>query len=102
MSDKGFTSANPWGATGFAPPSSHGDYYSNASTMIHEPHTHESVRASLIDVGIFRDTILPSVAVHSSLALAAFVAGRATNRLDTKEMVWPVAPVANAWWSAVG
>ena len=66
------------------------------------PHTPQTLEASLFDVGIFRDTLLPSSALHSSLALAAYAAGRATNRVEAKDWLWPAAPVLNAWWTAVG
>jgi len=58
--------------------------------------------ASLFDIGIFKDTLAPSLALHSSFALLAWAAGRHTNRVEAKDWLWPSAQVANAWWSAVG
>ncbi|KAK3361323.1 hypothetical protein B0T24DRAFT_652997 [Lasiosphaeria ovina] len=45
---------------------------------------------------------IPSVALHSGLATAAYVAGRLTDRVETKDWLWPGAQIINAWWSAVG
>lgn len=53
-------------------------------------------------IGILRDTLLPSLGLHSGLSIAAYAASRVANRVDGKDWLWPVAPVANAWWSAVG
>lgn len=54
------------------------------------------------DVGILRSTILPSFRLHSGLSIAAYVASRATGRVEVKDWLWPSAQVINAWWSAVG
>ncbi|KAL0569644.1 hypothetical protein V5O48_012328 [Marasmius crinis-equi] len=64
--------------------------------------THTTWRRELFDVGIFKDTILPSLSLHSSLALIAYAAGRETNSVETKDWLWSIAPVVNGWWSAVG
>ena len=40
---------------------------------------------SLVDVGIFKDTIAPSFALHGSLAVAVWGVGRATNRAEAKD-----------------
>jgi len=64
------------------------------------PHFHSS--ASLFDVGILRDTLAPSLALHSGLALAAWGAARYTGRVEAKDWLWPSGQVVNAWWSAVG
>ncbi|KAK3338913.1 hypothetical protein B0H65DRAFT_432331 [Neurospora tetraspora] len=58
--------------------------------------------SSLFDIGIFRDTLLPSLTLHSGLALIAYGAGRLTDRLETKDWLWPSGQVLNAWWSALG
>ncbi|KAI0399973.1 DUF1295-domain-containing protein [Xylaria palmicola] len=63
---------------------------------------HAPARRELLDVGIFRDTILPSLQLHAPLALAAYAVGRATDSVEAKDWLWPVAPVVNGWWSAVG
>ncbi|KAF7182950.1 hypothetical protein CNMCM7691_002694 [Aspergillus felis] len=54
------------------------------------------------DVGIFKSTILPSFALHSSFSVAAYALSRATDRGEIKDYFWPLSQVANAWWSAVG
>ena len=61
-----------------------------------------SASASLFDVGIFRDTLAPSLALHSGFAVAAWAAARALGRVEAKDLVWPSGQVVNAWWSAVG
>lgn len=53
-------------------------------------------------VGIFESTILPSFTFHSAASALAYGVARYTNRLDVKDLLWPSAQVANAWWSAVG
>ncbi|KAF2473560.1 DUF1295-domain-containing protein [Lindgomyces ingoldianus] len=58
--------------------------------------------ASLFDVGIFRDTLAPSLGLHSSLAVLAWAAARYTGRVEAKDWLWPSGQVVNAWWSAVG
>lgn len=63
---------------------------------------HHGLRRELLDVGIMRDTILPSLQVHGSLALIAYGVARATDSVEGKDWLWPVAPMVNGWWSAVG
>ncbi|TDZ55138.1 hypothetical protein CTRI78_v005693 [Colletotrichum trifolii] len=63
---------------------------------------HHPVGSAPLDVGILRNTIIPSLKLHSGLTVFAYAAGRATNRLETKDWLWPTGQVANAWWSAVG
>jgi len=58
--------------------------------------------ASLFDVGILRDTLAPSLALHSGLAVIAWGVARYTGRLEAKDWLWPSGQVVNAWWSAVG
>ncbi|KAF2816120.1 DUF1295-domain-containing protein [Mytilinidion resinicola] len=58
--------------------------------------------ASLFDVGIFKDTLAPSLALHSGFAVIAWGAARYTNRVEAKDWIWPSGQVVNAWWSAVG
>lgn len=53
-------------------------------------------------IGIFRSTLLPSIGFHSGLAVVAYAACRATNRVDGKDWLWPSSQVLNAWWCAVG
>jgi steroid 5-alpha reductase family enzyme len=66
------------------------------------PHHNRPWHRELFDVGIFRDTILPSLSLHGSLAIIAYGIGRATDSVEAKDWLWPTAPLANAWWSAVG
>ncbi|GAB7363890.1 hypothetical protein MBLNU230_g4453t1 [Neophaeotheca triangularis] len=56
----------------------------------------------LFDVGIFRDTLAPTLAINTGLSIAAYGLGRVTNRAEAKDWLWPTVPVINAWWSAVG
>ncbi|KAI6350819.1 hypothetical protein MCOR25_010361 [Pyricularia grisea] len=65
-------------------------------------HAHAGLTSNLLDVGILRSTILPSFGLHSGLSVAAYLAGRATNRLETKDWLWPSGMVLNAWWAAIG
>lgn len=53
-------------------------------------------------VGILRSTLLPSIGFHSGLAVVAYAASRATNRVEGKDWLWPSGQVLNAWWCAVG
>ena len=60
------------------------------------------LRGSLVDVGIFKDTILPTFAIHSGLSLIAYGIGRSTDSVETKDFLWPTAQLINAWWASVG
>lgn len=85
-------------------PSSHPSGSSGANTTyIDRTHskTHVSTN-SLFDVGIFKDTLVPSFTLHSGLAVIAYGAARYTQRVEAKDWLWPTGQVANAWWSAVG
>lgn len=53
-------------------------------------------------IGILKSTLLPSLGLHSGLAVVAYTASRVANRVDGKDWLWPAGQVANAWWSAVG
>ncbi|KUJ09472.1 DUF1295-domain-containing protein [Mollisia scopiformis] len=53
-------------------------------------------------VGIFRSTLLPSIGFHSGLAVVAYAASRATDRVEGKDWLWPSGQILNAWWVAVG
>ncbi|KAK3934050.1 hypothetical protein QBC46DRAFT_429355 [Diplogelasinospora grovesii] len=87
---------NPWGAASIVHSYDRGDHAA-------PPHIrHLPLSASLFDVGIFRDTLLPSVALHSSLSAVAYAVGRYTDRVETKDWLWPGAQIVNAWWSSVG
>lgn len=41
--------------------------------------------AHVLDVGIFRDTLAPSLALHGSLAVAAWGVGRYSDRVEAKD-----------------
>ncbi|XP_014562482.1 hypothetical protein COCVIDRAFT_11032 [Bipolaris victoriae FI3] len=58
--------------------------------------------ASLFDVGILKDTLVPSFSLHAGLAVLAYGAARYTDRVEAKDWLWPSGQVVNAWWSAVG
>ena len=72
------------------------------STLGGTIHTHESLSASLVDVGIFKDTLLPGLALQSGLAALTYGVGRATNSVGLKDIAFPAGQVITAWWSAVG
>ena len=61
-----------------------------------------SYASSLFDVGIFKDTLLPSLALHGTLSTLAYGLGRYTDRVEAKDFVLPLGQLANAWWSSVG
>ncbi|KAF2197692.1 DUF1295-domain-containing protein [Delitschia confertaspora ATCC 74209] len=77
-------------------------------TTVHPPNVdrHHSIphvqSASLFDVGIFKDTLAPSLGLHVGLATIAWAGARYTGRVEAKDWLWPSGQVANAWWSAVG
>lgn len=53
-------------------------------------------------VGILKNTLLPSLGLHSGLTIVAYTASRVANRVDGKDWLWPAGQVANAWWTAIG
>lgn len=77
----------------------HGSQHPSIDT--HHSLTHVQ-SASLFDVGIFKDTLVPSLGLHSGLAVIAWGAARYTGRVEAKDWLWPSGQVINAWWSAVG
>jgi hypothetical protein len=82
---------------------SSGSTRSTRTTYVDRTHSKTHVHnASLFDVGILKDTLVPSLALHSGLAVIAYGAARYTNRLEAKDWLWPSGQVVNAWWSAVG
>ncbi|KAK4097676.1 hypothetical protein N658DRAFT_518470 [Parathielavia hyrcaniae] len=87
------TTTNPWGGSG------------NVTTRHpNPPRTSTSTSTSLtslINIGLLKSTLLPSLTINSTLALAAYTAGRLTNRLESKDIIWPLAPVLDAWYAAV-
>ena len=63
---------------------------------------HYPWQKTLYDVGIFKDCIYPSLALHGGLSVIAYGLGRVNNNLQTKDYLWALAPVVNSWWGAVG
>ncbi|KXX79081.1 Lamin-B receptor [Madurella mycetomatis] len=84
-------STNPWGGHVSIP-------HPQASTLNRPSHWMSS---SPLDIGILKSTLLPSLSLNSSLAVVAYTAGRLTDRAETKNLLWPVLPVVNAWHAAV-
>lgn len=75
----------------------------NATTYIDRTHSKTHVHSpSLFDVGILKDTLVPSLTLHSGLAVIAYAAARYTQRVEAKDWLWPSGQVVNAWWSAIG
>jgi steroid 5-alpha reductase family enzyme len=73
------------------------------TTYIDRTHSKTHVNSpSLFDVGIIRDTLIPSLTLHTGLAAIAYGAARYTQRVEAKDWLWPSGQVANAWWSAIG
>lgn len=52
-------------------------------------------------LGILSSHLFPSLTLHTTLSLAAYSAGRFTNRLDAKDLLWPSAFVGNVWYHGV-
>lgn len=81
--------------------------YLGGATFEAPPHPsvvteHYPWQRTLYDVGIFNDCIFPSMALHGGLSVIAYAFGRANDRVQTKDYVWSLAPVINAWYGAVG
>jgi len=73
------------------------------ATYVDRTHSKTHVNSpSLFDVGILKDTLIPSFTLHAGLAGIAYGAARYTDRVEAKDWLWPSGQVANAWWSAVG
>lgn len=53
-------------------------------------------------VGVLRDTLLPNLILHTSLALPAYVYARTTNTVETKDYLWPSGQLFNALYTAIG
>lgn len=74
-----------------------------APTYVDKTHSKTHVQsASLFDVGILKDTLTPSLTLHSGLAVIAYGISRYTQRVEVKDWLWPSGQVVNAWWSAIG
>jgi steroid 5-alpha reductase family enzyme len=70
-----------------------------SQTMARHP---DSIHLHPTRVGIFHDTLLPSLGLHSGLSVIAYMAARSTDRIEAKDWLWPSGQVINAWWSALG
>jgi hypothetical protein len=91
-----YHTSNPWGG------SVNVSITPKHTTPHPDHHDHHPISLpSLINPGLLKSTLLPSLTINSTLALAAYTAGRITDRLETKDLIWPVAPVLNAWYAAV-
>lgn len=72
-------------------------------TYVDRTHSKTHIHSvSLFDIGILKDTLFPSLTLHSGLALVAYGAARYTQRVEAKDWLWPSGQVLNAWWSAIG
>lgn len=78
------------------------DWLHRGQSSAGEPGRSPIYLSNLIDVGIFKDTLAPSLALHSGLAVAAWGVGSQYDLLEAKDWAWPAGLVVNAWWSAVG
>ena len=53
-------------------------------------------------VGVLRDTLLPNLIFHTSLALPAYAYARTTNTVETKDYLWASGQLANTLYTALG
>jgi len=60
-----------------------------------------SAMVSLIDVGVLRDTLLPNLAFHSTLAVPAYLVGRGLDRLVAKDVLWSTGQVSNVLYASI-
>ncbi|KAK3390028.1 hypothetical protein B0H63DRAFT_388387 [Podospora didyma] len=95
--------SSPWGSRGYVTVD-HPPPAAKPTSSSRRLAAHHALSTSLLggDLGILRDTLLPSFALHSGLSAIAYVAGRLSDRVEAKDMLWPAAQVANAWWAAIG
>ena len=63
---------------------------------------HYPWQKTIYDVGIFKDCIFPSLTLHGGLSVIAYGIGRVNNNVQTKDMLWGLAPIINCWYGAVG
>lgn len=72
-------------------------------TYVDTTHSKTHVHSvSLFDVGILKDTLIPSLTLHSGFAVLAYGVARYTQRVEAKDWVWASGQVVNAWYSAIG
>jgi len=48
-------------------------------------------------VGLLESTILPTIGVHGGLSIIAYGIGRATDRVDVKDTLWPAGREIVLW-----
>ncbi|KAK6512761.1 hypothetical protein TWF506_008928 [Arthrobotrys conoides] len=65
------------------------------------PHPPLPASTTTNTLGILSSHLFPSLTLHTTLSLAAYSAGRFTNRLDAKDLLWPSAFVGNVWYHGV-
>lgn len=56
---------------------------------------------SLVDVGVLRDTLLPNLAFHSTLAVPAYLVGRSIDYLGSKDVLWSTGQVSNVLYTSI-
>lgn len=84
--------------------------YDTTTNTTHAPFPSHSTSSSswtsslahYTDIGIFRDTLAPTLAINTSLSTLAYLAGRSLNRVDAKDWLWPTGQLVNIWWSSIG
>jgi steroid 5-alpha reductase family enzyme len=58
--------------------------------------------ASLFDPGILRSALLPSLQVHTALAIPTYLIARSANVVEVKDFLWGAGQVINIWYASVG
>lgn len=64
-------------------------------------HSLTSIMSSLVDVGVLRDTLLPNLAFHSTLAVPAYLIGRSIDHLEAKDVLWSSGQLSNVLYAAI-
>lgn len=54
------------------------------------------------DVGLFKSTLLPSLARNTSLSAISYLLSYANDRVEIKDYFWGTNMVVGAWWTALG
>ena len=60
-----------------------------------------TIMVSLVDVGVLRDTLLPNLAFHSTLAVPAYLIGRGLDRLVAKDVLWSTGQISNVLYASI-
>lgn len=58
--------------------------------------------ASLLDPGILRSALLPSLQLHTALAIPTYIIARVTNLAESKDILWGFGQVINIWYASLG